>query len=410
MELGLKFSWKNFNPLKNLALLGAKPPDGRIPPLDGLRALAILWLIGYHFVFILGLFYPPQLFRPILFRPEISWLYSGHLGVDIFFVLSGFLIGNLLLKEIKKTGGLNLKRFYFRRAYRILPAYFAVLFLLSFLLKENLGNIWANFLYVNNFLPMDRQYMSWTWSLAIEEQFYLVVPWFLLLLFHLPRGRLVALLLLFLLSFIITYLVVLHHELQAPIAVHPAFGNVSLLRYADAVHDKPYTRYGGLLLGVIAAYLVQFCDALRFLQNRPRLSLTLWVLALFIVAGFHLRPWHEEFFFRYFRVILASYRNVYSMAVAYILLASLAPIRGGLIVTRFLSLRVWYPIAQLSYSAFLLSPILFYIYMKYILNLERVPGSATLFLWLGSLVLLTFGAASLLYSVVERPMMESRKG
>src|SRR5947208_2452901 len=100
------------------------------------------------------------------------------MGVDIFFVISGYLIASLLLKEHDRTGGIRLKKFYARRAFRVLPAYLIGLCLTALILKErsNIGHAWANLLFINNFLPASWQAMGWSWSLAIEEQFYIVFP------------------------------------------------------------------------------------------------------------------------------------------------------------------------------------------------------------------------------------------
>ena len=79
----------------------------------------------------------------------------GDLGVDLFFVISGYLIGSLLLTEYKKSQSIELKRFYVRRFLRLIPVYLVVMILgVYFLHGWNVGNAWANLIYVNNFLPM----------------------------------------------------------------------------------------------------------------------------------------------------------------------------------------------------------------------------------------------------------------
>jgi peptidoglycan/LPS O-acetylase OafA/YrhL len=101
--------------------------------------------------------------------------------VDVFFVISGFIISHILMREHKATGRLDLKHFYLRRAIRLFPAYYVALGLYGVLDPLPLKNVWANLLYVNNFLPIEQQFMGWAWSLAIEEQFYIVFPIALLL-------------------------------------------------------------------------------------------------------------------------------------------------------------------------------------------------------------------------------------
>jgi peptidoglycan/LPS O-acetylase OafA/YrhL len=176
----------------------AAPPDTAVtghhlPALNGLRALAVLGVMAYHL--------------------QLGWASGGYLGVDLFFVLSGFLITSLLLEEWVGTGRLDLVEFWARRAKRLLPALFVVLVALAVYLVLNgrlggpggnglvdlsglRGDALATLLYVGNWHAIfaHQSYfaqfstpspLQHTWSLAIEEQFYLVWP---LLLFLILRG------------------------------------------------------------------------------------------------------------------------------------------------------------------------------------------------------------------------------
>lgn len=120
-----------------------------------------------------------------------SLLRFGWTGVDLFFVLSGFLVGGLLIKEIQRTSRLNLKRFLIRRAFKIWPAYFMFL---AFVWAKGLRHgqscselfqvLWPNFLHVQNYI---RTPPGHTWSLAVEEHFYVLLPVFLLILVQRAR-------------------------------------------------------------------------------------------------------------------------------------------------------------------------------------------------------------------------------
>src|ERR1700736_5409290 len=91
----------------------------RLPSLDGWRALSILLVIGAHSQITAG-------FPPVL-EPIFKWMFDGNLGVHCFFIISGFLITWLMIRESGKRGYVNLRHFYARRAFRILPVYAAFL-------------------------------------------------------------------------------------------------------------------------------------------------------------------------------------------------------------------------------------------------------------------------------------------
>lgn len=136
--------------------------------LDGLRALSILAVLWHH-----------------TDRGVDGSIVGarGFLGVDLFFVISGFLIVTLLLRERRRTGDLSLRGFYIRRFLRIFPPYYLMLAICAAtaLLKPGhgsaaiLGDLPIALLYVSNLFPM-HSLLSITWSLSTEEQFYLVVP------------------------------------------------------------------------------------------------------------------------------------------------------------------------------------------------------------------------------------------
>jgi len=166
-----------------------------LPALNGLRGVAVMGVVAYHL--------------------QLGWALGGYLGVDLFFVLSGFLITTLLLEEWVEVGRINLAVFWGRRARRLLPALFLVVGALALYLVVNAhfggpganglidlsglrGDALSTLLYVNNWHSIfaHQSYfaqfstpspLQHTWSLAIEEQFYLVWPLVLLILLRLAR-------------------------------------------------------------------------------------------------------------------------------------------------------------------------------------------------------------------------------
>lgn len=152
--------------------------ENRIGSLDGLRAVSIVLVMISHLVGIKAFFISERIGRI---------LDLGELGVRVFFVISGFLITSILLKELDKTGSIDLKRFYFRRTLRIFPPYYLFLFVLIAaqaigLIILNPGDVSHALTYTSNYNPSRPWIIGHTWSLAVEEQFYLLWPALLLLL------------------------------------------------------------------------------------------------------------------------------------------------------------------------------------------------------------------------------------
>ena len=148
---------------------------GYRPELDGLRALSVLAVIAYH--------------------ADLAWIPGGFLGVEVFFVVSGFLITTLMLEERAKTGTVGLRGFWLRRARRLLPALFVMLTALAVAVAtfatlhapDFRRDVLPSLLYVSNwwqiyfvetpyFAPTDLPVLRHLWSLAVEEQWYLVWP------------------------------------------------------------------------------------------------------------------------------------------------------------------------------------------------------------------------------------------
>lgn len=138
----------------------------RIPSLDGLRAFSILLVMVGHFAYSLK------------FNSQLTDTYA-HAGVLIFFVISGYLITKLILKEIHSTGILSLKNFYLRRAWRIIPVAYLYLFFVTVFSHFSVREHVLSWGYLTSYaslwgaLPWN---LSHLWSLSVEEQFYLIWP------------------------------------------------------------------------------------------------------------------------------------------------------------------------------------------------------------------------------------------
>ena len=154
----------------NAARPATDRPDGYVPTLDGWRAVAILLVLACH-------------------ASGSALAQRGGVGVDIFFGLSGFLIGSRLFAEQRRNGSISLRGFYARRAFRILPQYATYLIVIGLLGAFGVVRLYrsewaACALFVRNYLPKDlvggdfenAWYTGHFWSLAVEEHFYLIAP------------------------------------------------------------------------------------------------------------------------------------------------------------------------------------------------------------------------------------------
>jgi peptidoglycan/LPS O-acetylase OafA/YrhL len=142
----------------------------RIPSLDGLRAISVAFVILGHLA---GTTHFPQSLYPLK--------YFAEFGVRVFFVLSGFLITTLLLKELELTGSISLKGFYLRRVFRIFPAAYSFIGAMTILGVMNIVYLnWSDVIhavtYTVNYRSDRGWYLGHLWSLSVEEQFYLFWP------------------------------------------------------------------------------------------------------------------------------------------------------------------------------------------------------------------------------------------
>src|SRR6201987_567764 len=215
----------------------------RQPGLDLLRALAIIVVVVYHAA-LFGFKLPGRVDR------------FGWIGVDLFFVLSGYLIGGQLLAPLARDQSINLGRFFTRRALRIMPAYFGVL-AIYFLLPSWRGYFAMGepllkfFLSVQNIALHGGTAFSHAWSLAVEDQFYLALPFLLLFLFRRPRAAIVIPCLIVFGGILLrTFLAWKNPSIDG--------GGVSFRGFQAWIYYPTWTRLDPLVFGVVLAAIEKF--------------------------------------------------------------------------------------------------------------------------------------------------------
>lgn len=416
-----------FAPLPNarrIFLRGAGTTENHLAPLDGLRALALIWVICCHAGWYAWFAVPPSRYALMLYSPWLLFFWRGDFAVEIFFVMSGFLIGGLITDEHRATGRVRVGLFYVRRLFRLWPA-LVVAALLEWAMLEPPPTIehevWPTIFYVQNFLPIITIRMGWAWSLAIEEQFYLLVPWLLALLRRAQAaiggarlGRLdptlVGLSVLAVVMMVVIAAVVVANDMHAEdteIALNRSFFEWG--HDYDILYSKPWMRAGPLLVGLA-------CSRLWRIEGfAARLGKSgLWgTLGLVVAFALGLASMHWPLFAGLPRPLevlyLASYRTVFGLVVGYGMMLVLSPHPVGAALGRFLSAPIFYPMAQLAYCAYLLNPIV--ATRVHLWLVTWVPDIIlNPFPWFAAFdIPLTLAAALVLSLAVERPFMELRR-
>ncbi len=246
--------------------------------LDHLRALAITLVFFFH--------YQLSIFRHPEWIPAFAKF--GWTGVDLFFVLSGFLISSQLFSQIKKEEHISLLRFFRKRFFRIVPALVVVLAIYfcfpSFHERESLPGIWRFLTFTQNFGLNIKDYGTFShfWSLCVEEHFYFSLP--LLLVFFLStktfKNSYWLLVLLFLFGFIFRSYIWNNYYLPRSNEEN------SWIYWYRYIYYPTYNRLDGLLIGVAIAGIYQFLPDLWHEISRFGNQLIIFSLLILTVAYF----------------------------------------------------------------------------------------------------------------------------
>jgi len=352
----------------------------RLFGLDTLRALAILVVVFYHLT-VFG-----ELPWRILCVTDFGWM-----GVDLFFVLSGFLIGQQVLKPYLTGRRPSITEFYRRRMYRILPAYLVVL-ALYFLVpgwreSPRLPSLWKFLTFTMNFgISFDRHAFSHAWSLCVEEHFYLVLPLLVLLLMRRPSARKTVATLITVLLFGIA--------LRAYLITH----------YPDdvwtGIYYPSYTRLDGLLTGVALAIVRTFRPARwdALMRRGHTLLLTGTVCIGCVIWMFRKHDLGDNTGSAMWGVILGF--PLLSVGLGLVTASSVS--KNGLLA------RVKVPgaelVATLAFSLYLTHKAVAHIVMQHFPQITEPQGPASWLLY----AVTCFSAALLLHIVVERPFLRLR--
>jgi peptidoglycan/LPS O-acetylase OafA/YrhL len=358
-------------------MIPAQPNRQYYPALDGLRGLAILLVLVYHnFGF-------------------INYFFFGWLGVDLFFVLSGFLITDILLKTLDKPN--YLKNFYGRRLLRIFPLYYLALVLFIFIIpglfhnfqatyyRENQVWMWTylqNWLYI--FKPAgDTTGLHHLWSLAVEEQFYLLWPLVILLLRK--PGRLLVFITLVLVAVIGLRLWIWNYQ-------------VTNLAYFNLY---TFSRIDGLCIGCMIALLQRI--------NPGFLSRNTYIIVLFFaVANFIFYFINRQYSFSFPYLAIAGYTT---FAMTFGLLVNEAVSNGTPLINTIFNFPLLRFFGRISYGLYVFHWPVYLIMAPMLYQLIRIPGNLSLSHFICSL--LATGTAVLIsvlsFRYFEQPFLKLKQ-
>jgi len=368
--------------------------SARLPGLDTLRAIAIVAVMLYH----LGSFLPQRMMAVAQF---------GWMGVDLFFVLSGYLIGTQLLRPYATGEKPSVREFYRRRAYRILPAYLVVLWLyLAFpAWRESpaLPPLWQFLTFSVNlfFVDFSHHAFSHVWSLCVEEHFYLVLPLLVIWLMRTPSLRKTAIVIGAVVLFGICFRGYELFPLIAPSgwsgrAVSDDFGTF----YYRYLYYPTYSRLDGLVVGVTLALVRLFRPGWwEWMTRRGHAALVLGLALTGFVC----------WMFRNDGMADATKIAAWATVVGYPLLAA----GLGLLVVSSVSSNGWLSrfrvpgadlLAMLAFSLYLTHKEVAHLDRTYLPSLTEARDAKTVVIYAVTCLL----ASGVLYGLVERPFMVLR--
>ncbi|XP_054713019.1 nose resistant to fluoxetine protein 6-like [Uloborus diversus] len=404
--------------------------EGQLLCIHGIRFFSMSWVILCHtYAFSASVLGNPLQAAEQTDNLAFQVVYQGFYSVDSFFVLSGFLLTYLFLKEYSKNDGkmsaMSWLYFYVHRYLRLTPVYMVVLGITStiYLYMGSGPNWtdntidpvckdywWANLLYINNFFGSAHQCMAWSWYLANDMQFFVISPLFLVTLWRWPKiGFSLVALFLFgsaAANFTITY----HYDLIAAINSDSVANLILTLGkfsdYFEKLYIKPYTRIGPYLIGILTGYLLFKAKA----SNRPKMSTIALSVGWFVASAvtltcvyglYHNTPstLGNSFF-------NALNRSVYGAGLCWVIYVCLTD-QGGFI-NKLLSYKLFIPLSRLTYTAYLIHPLFITGYLTSTKDVLIFSHPTMVILFLGFL-LLTYGFSILVSLTFESPIIGLEK-
>lgn len=417
-------------------LFGTTTAIGPLACLNGIRVMSMWWVIlGHTYAFIIvfldNAFYAETFIQRFTFQSIVN----GTFSVDSFFFLSGLLVAYLALNEIHEKGKLNWIYFVLHRYWRLTPLYLFVILYFAFLTTFTVSGPlkffmrqgpyeesfdackkywWTNILYINNMYPnygnLGTTCLGWGWYLANDMQFYLVFgPIFIILFSRFKRLSVVVAVFFILAGVVIRAIFVWYYGLYG-INGQPTKHVDDPWAKNGTLYGRPYARWSVYIVGMLTGYV------LSVTKNQIRIhrvvALFCWCSAiatgLAVVYGqyyyYHHPNTHMTLTASVFYTSIS--RTAWALCLSWVVLACVSGNGGP--VKEILSWKFWAPLGRLTYSAYLVHPIVMYTFYFNLRETLHASDLLMIYFFLGHLVI-SYAVAFIVSMLVEAPMIQLEK-
>lgn len=404
-------------------------PSEHIDVLHGIRVVMMVWIIvGHSFSFAMQwLFFKNPKAMDSAPKNLLSQVFAnGTFSVDSFLFISGLLVTNLCMKQMRKTGGrLPLAKFYLHRYLRMTPLMMAIIAFTANLLKYTSEgpsfqvstvmfdtwckqNWWLNALYLHNFVNRGNMCLSHSWYSAVDMQLYFLAPAILIPLYRRPRLGYYIIAFLMFVSVIFTASITIARGYPAVPYMNDLIGSETVNEYYGNVYIKPYARMGPYLVGMGLGYFMYT------VENKIRLSraqtITGWIFAVTANMGilFAMLPVNGGYLLpsTLAGIYSSTSRIIWALSLAWVVVACSSG-KGGVMGT-VLSSRIWLPWSRLTYAAYLIHPVVMAVFYGSRHSTFEFSSFLMSYIALGNLVL-TYFLSLILCVVFESPIISLEK-
>jgi peptidoglycan/LPS O-acetylase OafA/YrhL len=421
-----------FSLVRNIPKLLDTTSNARnISCLHGIRTLSMMWVILGHCYFFWIITYNIDNLEEASNLPlqfAFQAVANAFFSVDSFFFLSGLLVMYLSLQQMDKTSGhFPWIKFYIHRFWRLTPTLLFALLIYwkllpymgngplwpSFYSNKNCDKYWwTNLLYINNFHPKyEDNCMGWTWFLAADTQMYILSPIVILPAYFFSILGLFPLMVLLVAVLITIAAIVTVNEFPANVASFKRLpGGGGSIAYENMVYVRFYTRAAPYLIGMAVGYYLARRDRYKRVWSNKLISLIVWLaaFALGITVVYGLYDYNHGH--QYPQVASTLYLTfssaLWGVCLAWVVYACTT--RNAGIINDILSWRAWFPLSRLTYSAYLLHPVILLLYIGSLKDLVFIDNLHTAYFFVG-ITGLSYACAAVLSLCVEYPMAALEK-